>query len=188
MNHICLDLDETIINVSHIPSKQDHFRFKIGHNVYYGQRRPGLKRFLAFLFENFESVNIWTAATQDYADNVIKHIMTPVQRRQLKFLFTRKNIKIDRTGHYSKPLRKIFCTKEAQEHGMNRKTLLMVDDREDMFKNNKGNGMLIPAWHRDGNDKWLTQLIFVLRKMQCVPLKAAKRPHILIDIIPHHKS
>jgi len=184
MKHIVLDLDETIVNISVHPGKHDQFKFKIGVATYYGQKRPGLARFLDFLFATFESVNIWTAATREYADQVLLHIMTPVQRAGIKFLFTRNNLKVEKNGTYSKPLRKIFALQEAQLLGLNRTNTLMVDDRAEMFKSNKGNGLVIPPWHRNPNDRFLYQLIHVLNHMCTaeVGVRRAKEPMKLINI------
>ena len=185
MKHIILDLDETIINISDKPSKNDHFNFKIGAHMYYGQKRPGLDDFLTGIFALFESVNIWTAATHDYADNVIRCIMTPTQRAQLKFMFSREKLQVAKNGSYSKPLRKLFITKEAIALGMNRTNTIMIDDREEMFKNNKGNGIVIPPWTRGSNDQYLYDLLVILQDIcamnACV--SSAKKPLFLKDFV-----
>jgi hypothetical protein len=48
IEHIVLDLDGTLIGEDHICA------------------RPYLTEFLCFCFEHFESVNIWTAASQEW--------------------------------------------------------------------------------------------------------------------------
>jgi TFIIF-interacting CTD phosphatase-like protein len=184
MKHIILDLDETIVSITEKPSASDHFQFTIGSTTYYGQKRPGLKPFLEYIFKTFDSVNVWTAATRAYADHVLHFILTPRQRAQLKFLYTRDNVQVEKkTGMYSKPLRKIFSTPEAKALGITRKNTLMVDDREDIFKNNKGNGMVIPPWHRHAHDKYLNHLTRVLKLLESIELKSAKRPFILLNFL-----
>ena len=181
--HVCLDLDETLIHVSEHPVPGAHFYFKIHHTTYYVQKRPGLAAFLAHLFKTCESVSIWTAATHEYADQIIKHIMTGKQRALLKFLFTRTNIQHARDGTYSKPLRKLFHMKEAQVLGLTRRNTLMIDDREDMFKANKGNGLLLPPYIGQPDDNYLLYAAQAVNLLSRADLRPAKRPHILLELM-----
>ena len=183
MKHIILDLDETIVNISSKPSttQQDHFQFQLGSHTYYGMKRPGLEVFLNQIFSCFQTVSIWTAATREYADQVIAAVFTERQRRKLNFLYTRNKLKVEKNGIYSKPLRKIFQTAEAKKIGMTRWNTVMIDDREIIFKNNKGNGIVIPPWVRQGEDRELYQLAKLLKHMCEVKVKltSAQRPLIL---------
>ena len=181
MKHIVLDLDETIVNISSKPSPHDHFHFKIGEHTYYGMKRPGLDMFLNQIFSCFQTVSIWTAATRDYADKVILAVFNERQRRKLNFLYTRSKLKVEKTGIYSKPLRKIFTTSNAKKIGMTRWNTIMIDDREIIFKNNKGNGIVITPWTRQSNDQELYRLAKLLKYMctMRVKLTSAKRPLFL---------
>jgi TFIIF-interacting CTD phosphatase-like protein len=171
MKHIILDLDETLINISSRPSSHDQFQFRLGEHMYYGRKRPGLEAFLNLIFTCFRSVSIWTAATRDYADHVIAAIFTPAQRARLNFLFTRNKLKVEKNGVYSKPLRKIFQTSEAKKIGMTRFNTIMIDDREIIFKNNKGNGIVIKPWIRDPADRELYRLARLLKHMCDIKVK-----------------
>ena len=181
MKHIILDLDETIVHISSKPSSQDQFQFQIGSHTYYGMKRTGLDDFLRQIFSCFQTVSIWTAATRDYADHVIAAVFTDRQRRKLNFLYTRSKLKVEKNGIYSKPLRKIFTTPDAKKIGMTRWNTIMIDDREVIFKNNKGNGIVIKPWVRQSNDQELYHLTKLLKQMckMRVKLTSAKRPFIL---------
>ena len=104
--HVILDLDQTIISAE-TPKEIDltgqdkikakKFTFHDMDNYYIVFERPGLQKFLDFLFANF-SVSVWTAASKDYAAFIIKNI----QR------MSRNNIKKIISGTYSENVWKIL--------------------------------------------------------------------------------
>lgn len=159
--HLVLDLDETLISVSLRPIKNPHFTFTLQGEKYYGRKRPGLDLFLSFAFKKFESVSVWTAATRDYALRIIQHIMTPEQRKSLAFLRTRRDLATEK-GPYYKPLKNIFATAGAKRIGMTIDNTVMVDDRDDVLRDNPGNGIKIPPWRGVRGDKYLPKLLIIL--------------------------
>jgi len=84
--NVFLDLDQTLISAESISAdnkefdfkidgnKAKKFRYKIMDSCYIVFERPGLQKFLDFLFANF-NVSIWTAASKDYALYVIENII-----------------------------------------------------------------------------------------------------------------
>jgi TFIIF-interacting CTD phosphatase-like protein len=78
MKNIFLDLDNTLISseiietksIGHIKNKAANFECKNMDNYFLICARPYLQPFLDFLFKNFK-VNIWTAASKDYAMFII---------------------------------------------------------------------------------------------------------------------
>jgi TFIIF-interacting CTD phosphatase-like protein len=162
--HLVLDLDETLIYVSIAPVKEYDFTFTLQNIRYYVKKRPNLDLFLTFVFQRFQSVSVWTAATADYASEILGHIMTPDQRNRLAFFYTRWDLEspIGQSGPYFKPLKKIFDTTKARQLGMNLHNTIMVDDRNDVLRDNPGNGILIPPWKGNKNDKYLPKLLIVL--------------------------
>lgn len=160
--HLVLDLDETLIHVSMIPVKDHDFTFTIGGVRYFGKKRPNIDLFLKFAFSRFDSVSVWTAATAEYAKKVVGHIMTKEQRSQLAFFKTRRDLESSNPGPYFKPLRQMFDTPKAKQIGMTVHNTIMIDDRDDVLRDNPGNGIKIPAWKGNRNDKYLPKLLIIL--------------------------
>lgn len=156
--HLVLDLDETLVSVS-LSEHPDAFKFTLEKATYYGRKRPHLDLFLTYVFNRFETVNIWTAATADYARHVIKNIMTPDQIRRLKFIRTREDLG---SKIHLKPLKVIFNSPEAIKLGITPSNTIMIDDRTDVLRDNPGNGIVIPPWKGDKQDLYLPSLIIVL--------------------------
>lgn len=159
--HLILDLDETLIRVSTTPIKDYDFTFTLQSIKYYGRKRPNLDLFLTFAFRRFQTVSIWTAATAEYARKVLNHIMTAEQRRKIAFLRTRRDLE-GAPGSYYKPLKKIFSTPNARKLGMNPRNTIMIDDRDDVLRDNPGNGIKIPPWNGVKGDQYLPKLIIIL--------------------------
>jgi TFIIF-interacting CTD phosphatase-like protein len=160
--HLVLDLDETLISVSMNPIKDPDFKFSLQGTIYYGKKRPGLDLFLTFAFKRFQTVNVWTAATWEYAHRVLNHIMTAEQRSRLAFFKTRKDLAAFNEGPYYKPLEKIFSDPKAKKLGLTKANTIMIDDRDDVLRDNPGNGIMIPPWKGRKNDKYLPKLLIVL--------------------------
>ena len=93
--NILLDLDMTLIESSNpdeidmkdvkVKAKLQGFDFKNMDDVYVVVGRPGLQKFLDFLFANF-NVSVWTAASKDYALFIIDHFMLTNDKRELDFV------------------------------------------------------------------------------------------------------
>ena len=79
--NLILDLDETLISAvseeEYNPKKHDKkkakFRFKYMDSYYTVFYRPGLDKFLRYIFKNF-NVSVFTAASKDYALFIIENI------------------------------------------------------------------------------------------------------------------
>jgi TFIIF-interacting CTD phosphatase-like protein len=96
---VILDLDQTMISAEaedeydsaknkDKASKFPHKELKEGDEVFYTVfERPGLQKFLDFLFSNF-IVSIWTAASKDYALFIIeKFILAGKSDRHVDWIF-----------------------------------------------------------------------------------------------------
>ena len=167
--NIVLDIDETLIHA--VTRKNKNASFSIKFNTgeqYYILVRPGLKKFLRYVFKNFKTVNIWTAATKDYAIAIMSNILTKQQISRLKFFNTRKQCSTDG----SKPLIDIFGTAQAKKLGITRSNTLMIDDKPDVVKHNKGNGIIVQPWLGNQKDNSLDRLTLLLD----VILKAGLTP------------
>ena len=158
---IVLDLDETLIHSEDRDGMMINpdFTFVISGLKYYVRKRPGLDDFLKYLFENFKTVGVWTAATKDYAEKIVNNIFTKEQRKKLKFFMTRKD-----TVKGIKPLQKIF-DQDNICYECNRYNTIMIDDNPDVLENNPGNAIQIPQWLGKGNDDYLYKLSIVLNSI-----------------------
>jgi hypothetical protein len=100
--NIFLDLDQTIISGEVLKDEDDddeiydiesnktkaiNFNFHNMENYYVIFERPGLQKFLDYLFKNF-NVSIWTAASKDYGLFIAeKFILKGHPERKLDFMF-----------------------------------------------------------------------------------------------------
>ena len=93
--HFLLDLDQTLISAepteeydfSKNKSKAKKFVFHDMDGYYVVFERPGLQKFLTYLFDNFD-VSVWTAASKDYALFIIdKIIIAGNKNRHLNYVF-----------------------------------------------------------------------------------------------------
>lgn len=166
IKHIVLDIDETLIHTKMTPTKCEH-TFSIDKTSYYVKYRPYLAEFINFIFNNFDSINIWTAATYDYAKNIISKVLHTLLLDKsllykLKFFNTRQQVSIDG----SKKLNKLFNTEFAKSLNILETNTIMIDDKESVFNYNTGNGIIIPAWTGKKSDKFLLKLIKVIDVIQ----------------------
>jgi hypothetical protein len=157
VEHIILDIDQTLIGwlpeISHVDNVEIEFNKNL-HRVdgWVVQYRPYLGDFLNFLFKQFKSVSIWTASSQQWADDVVNKILYPLMNSQYKFrsVLSRDHLP-RRTGYplrYYKPLKLFWDTYKD----MNAENTLIIDDREKNFSQNESNGILIPKYSF-GNQK-----------------------------------
>ena len=166
IKHIVLDIDETLIHTKMTERPCEHC-FSIEKTKYYVMYRPHLAEFINYIFSNFETVNIWTAATYDYAKNIISKILHTLlidktQLTRLKFFNTRQQVSVDGT----KKLTKLFNTDFAKSLNILETNTIMIDDKPSVFNYNTGNGFIIPAWTGKKSDKFLLKLIKVIDLIQ----------------------
>jgi TFIIF-interacting CTD phosphatase-like protein len=182
--HIVLDLDETLVSVTLNKPKKYDFKFKLEKEVYYGSTRPHLKKFLKFVFDNYETVSVWTAATKSYAVKILNHIMTKNQRESLAFFLTRKNLKTD-NGEITKPLRKIWESSK-NTYGLRPSNTVMLDDKDVVTRFNPGNSFIIPAWKGRSDDRYLLKFIqiskILLSKEKTIKFNKYKKHFMIKDI------
>lgn len=150
--HLVLDLDETLvygtsINVPSIP-------------------RPNLHEFLKFCFEKFETVNIWTAAGDEwwqfnkeihFKDYNFDLVYT---RKRCTFTWDYSNIYArDPTFRPYKPLVKMW---KRRQNSMTRDNTIIVDDDKFNSHKNYGNAILIKPFVGCSDD---TELIKIQEKL-----------------------
>ena len=168
IKNIILDIEETLIHCKTKEPKNYDFYFQIEKVKYYIIYRPYLEEFINFIFEYFDTINIWTAATQDYAHKIILKILNTklknkeLIKKKLKCFFTRKHVALDGT----KELDKIFQNPSAIEFKILPENTIMIDDKSHVFNKNTGNGLIIPAFMGNKKDNNLLKLIHFLKLIQ----------------------
>ncbi|MCQ2818594.1 MAG: HAD family hydrolase [archaeon] len=136
---LVLDLDETLI---HCPEQQEIMPLI----------RPGASEFLEELSKYYEIV-IFTAATKDYADKVIKFIDQNDEFISHR-LYRQHTTVTNRT--YLKDLSKL---------GRDLSKTIIVDNASDNFQMQSDNGIFISTWIDDQSDTQLYDFIPILREI-----------------------
>lgn len=140
IEHIVLDIDSTLID--------SNYR----HEIF---PRPFLEEFLFFVFTNFISVSLWTAAGIDWLNIVYNTVLKPRLPSNAKFrvmLYGDHCITISSyrsTNEKCKPLSIIYMI----HPDMNSENTLMVDDFEGSFLMNNQNSYQIKPYNYDEEDK-----------------------------------
>lgn len=129
---IVLDVDGTLLD--HIPLPFPDNYTRLPEPV----ARPGLKEFLAFVFQEFETVIIWTAGKKMWYDKAYAEVLKPNLPPGKDFHFVKTR---DTTKPYVplKPLTEIY----ARFPQYNATNTLAVDDNPETFKDNVENAVHI---------------------------------------------
>ncbi len=158
---LILDLDETLIFSSEHELEQPA-DFRVGS--YFTYKRPHLGLFLEMCFTHFE-VAVWTAATEDYAIEIVKQIFAT---RALKFFWSRERCVLryfEETGEriYTKPLTKV------RKLGYNLERVIAVDDLAANYQDAYGNLVKIKRFLGDSSDTELLRLSQYLPRLAIIP-------------------
>lgn len=138
IEHIVLDLDGTLIGEDHICT------------------RPYLTEFLSFCFDHFESVNIWTAASQEwwiYCFNKYIRKCLPPAKNFHRVWFGDK-CKRDGMCNRFKPLTKFY----KRKWGMTRQNTVIVDNDPINYLYDQGNAIPIDTYLGSSQDDALLKL------------------------------
>lgn len=144
-----------------------------------GIPRPHLKDFLLYCFKTFNSVSIWTNASDYWYQEVYNKILKPILEKgnynfYLVFTHNRSTLTTNKYYHndycglesrlkYIKPLRKIWHAKTLYPN-FNKHNTLIVDDTYHTYQSNYGNAIPIPTYYPNNkNDNYLLKLINYLK-------------------------
>jgi len=129
----------------------------------YGVYRPFLKEFIDFCFEYFDNVIVWSAGKKKYVEKMCE-LMFIDNKKQPLLIYNYDDCGID-DDYIRKPLKKLYDDPRTKGK-MNEKNTFVLDDREDTFALNDGNGILIPEYEAkltkkalDKNDDNLLKLM-----------------------------
>ena len=157
MMNVVLDLDQTLIFSEIKETKKPHdFVIKVGNDIFFVHKRPGLNDFLEKLFKNAKSVSVWTAATKPYCDQIVKNIFTPKQRKKLRFVWSRSKTSNMNNYYYLKNMNKVF----RQYKTMNSRNTILLDDNPDHYMASPSSLHYIRPWEpHKSRDKELLKIL-----------------------------
>ena len=141
--NLFLDMDETLIG------SPKYIDWSGKERIWNPYKRPHLDEFFEFVFGNFETVNIFTAASEEWFDEINTYIFKPILSDNYEFtvIKTRKSCtyKVDlnevmNSGKYViiKRLAHIFKTKQKYKN-INKYNNLIIDNDYMTFSNYNSN-------------------------------------------------
>lgn len=104
-----------------------------------GLRREGLDRFLSFAFGYFKYVIVWSAGSKRYVHSIVKEIFKG--HHQPHYILTHDDVVHTTKDDYYKPLSVID---KLYPGTVPRHKTIFVDDKADNFREDVGNGFVIP--------------------------------------------
>lgn len=138
MKNILLDLDNTIISsISKAEECKSHkprmklFKYEDMDGYYTVFERPGLQKFLDYLFKHF-NVSIWTAASKTYALFIIdKFILKDHPKRKLDYILFSHHCKESNEKYKTQKSLKML---EKMIENYDLKSTYIIDDHPDVYK------------------------------------------------------
>ena len=141
--NILLDLDQTVISgeyTSDVDVKVDNMKglkYSEMDNEYVIFQRPGLQRFLDFLFANF-NVSVWTAASKLYATFIIKNIILKKSNRKLNYILFMYHTEI--SNSFGRGLKDLSLLKTLFKFkNFHKNNTFILDDNDDVKETNGPN-------------------------------------------------
>ena len=156
--NLVLDFDETLVHITRIPLKKSKivpFIINDYSDKYYVYIRPGLKKFLNSVKDNY-TLFIWTASTKRFLYLVMDNV--GIDRSLFKHIFTRKHC-IDMDSYYTKDLTRYFSEYELSQ-------TVLVDNSFYNFIPQPSNGYHIKTFLGNHNDKALRLLQLNLKLLK----------------------
>lgn len=171
---LVLDLDHTLICSEDDFDEDKHrdlmkkLKCKDMDGYYMVFERPGLQKFLDYIFANF-TVSVWTAASKDYALFIIEHmVIAGNKNRKLDWIFFSYHCDLSqKLKDGTKDLRMIW--EEYGIDGYSKDNTVIIDDYDEVFATQPGQCIKAPVWEvmdKDSeHDKFLTSAVPELKKM-----------------------
>lgn len=128
----------------------------------WGMYRPYLTEFATYLIENFENIYIWSAGKRKYVKAIVDNIFKELEYNPPIILdYDQTDIDSD-TGVVHKPLQRLFDREECDATFEN---TYVIDDREDTFKYNRANGILVPPFVFSNDNQSRDDMLASTRKI-----------------------
>ena len=139
--NIILDMDETLLG--HYVRLTPSLQFAI-------TARPHLREFLAFCFDRFERVSIWTAAEKGWYDRCYEDVLKPNLPEGKLFHFVRAR-SLNKTMSFN-PVKRLTDIYKAYPNLYNSTNTLIVDDNPLTYADNVDNAIPIQPFLCDYMD------------------------------------
>jgi TFIIF-interacting CTD phosphatase-like protein len=177
--NVLLDLDQTIISseaedeydFKNNKNKSKKFTFHDMDGYYIVFERPGVQKFLDYLFKNF-NVSVWTAASKDYALFIInKVILQGKKDRRLDWVFFSYHCDISKKKKKgTKDLSMIWD--EYKISGYTKDNTVIIDDYDEVYDTQPDNCIIAKPFEfvkeNSEKDRYLIELTKSLRKMKSI--------------------
>ena len=177
--NVFLDLDQTLVSselldksqaeegdkiydIEENKDKSKKFNFHNMEGMYVIFERPYVQEFLTFLFENF-NVSVWTAASQDYANFILKNIVVrDMPERELNYFLCsyhgqKSSVMYDGASKKLKMLWEIYNIPNYND-----KNTIILDDYDEVWNTQKHNCIIAKefCYFKEGseNDTFLENL------------------------------
>lgn len=163
------DEDEDFFDFRKYKEKAKRFDFENMDDYYVIFERPYLQKFLDYLFENF-NVNIWTAASKDYALFIIEHIIIGNhQNRKIDYTFF--NYHCSLSSKFKKGTKDLSMLWDVyKDHNFSPLNTFILDDYDEVYNTQPNNCIFADAFHftKKGSekDKFLYNLIPKLKRIK----------------------
>ena len=166
MINLYLDLDETLIfsidkdykNKNYKNKRIDLDQFDTHDFDHYTViQRPGLQRFLDWLFKNF-NVSIWSAGQRDYVHNIAKEVISKPDRT-IKRILTYDDCKKSMKKYGEESLKDTRFLHQFKDHHQD--NVLLIDDLDTntfKYSPNKKNSIRVKQFLGDIDDNYLFKL------------------------------
>ncbi len=159
---LVLDLDETLVYGSKRESDRGGAT-RVG--PYFVYRRPGVEEFMAWAFDYFGEVAVWTAGSAPYAQGVVHDVLGCAER--LAFLWSQRRCtyRIDHDTYEYVCLKDIRKLRRA---GYRKSQIIAVDNTPSKWARSYGNLVAVSDWEGDPADRELRDLRTYLTWLGCV--------------------
>lgn len=146
-----MDVYDSLINEASSPDLESRlFKIFVSGNWYWGVKRPHLDDFLEYCYKTFDNVCVWSAGSKPYVKAIVEEVFKSYEKP--KIIMTRNDILYEGSG-YCKPLSFLF----EKVNSANKYNTIMLDDKEDNFVYNIGNGYTIGMYNPSANLDSMTE-------------------------------
>lgn len=163
---LVLDLDETLVYTFETPEREYHraravlpanrtYAFRLGGKLYWGIIRPYTDLFLAWAFNNFDIVGVYSAGDIDYVEEVVKSVFGTYKPY---FVWARDRCVSGKRDFY-KPLTKLY----AAYPEIDPNNTLIIDDKTVVATYNPQNLIEIPKYRPLNYQLYDSALIWLIQ-------------------------
>ena len=167
---VVLDLDATLIHSREQDSDDAYLglekfdKFHTMSNDYLVVERPNLQKFLDYLFNNFDTVIVWTAASKEYAEFIIDRCIIKPNSRPLDWYFFSYHCDMsdDKYGS-TKDLKLLTDFFKIDNCDIN--NIVIIDDYDNVLHGNPNKCIIAPPFDSENNNSHTDQ--FFLKLIKC---------------------